>query len=636
MKSSIANPGKGRGVAVGLRRVASRLVRPVRRLVGATCLAYARGAGIGDHIMLSAVARELKRRGHRRVFVFTEYPELFRHNADVDVATTPGSRRGWLYIRFAERHSMWLTYLIDYDLITEERVPPPDPALAYLCRAVGITGRVDLRPYITLSQAERDSGAPYRGCIAVQSTAGGARSRSLNKEWYPDRFAEVAAHLGRSHPVVQVGSRTDPPLPCAHDLRGRTSLRQLASILSHCRMYVGLEGMPMHMARAVDCPSVIVYGGRLRPDQIGYSCNENLYNPVACAPCWLDSRCDFGRVCMETIAARDVIEAAERLLARPRDGLAVDSYEITGGLAGPTRAIRTTPVADRSPAAAALPPPEGRSTGPRDAFAKKLAEGLLSFNLAGAIRLARFGPRDAGTRLATAYRQIDPLGSGEEANGAPDDEVRTVLAHIPEVELPAILRGRPLVKVDVTQQPVDGAMATCDALALLALLVDRAPRTVLEIGTSGGHTTRLLALNLPSAAIHTIERTEDHDAGSDPAPRAKDDFHPTTTPRVGAEYRSDPSITNVVQHFGDTADWDFRIAEGATFYLIGPHHHPTQVSTDTRWVMAAARGRDVTIVWRDCDDHHPVTVNWLTGLVMAGYPVRRIAGTHLAVMDVSA
>jgi ADP-heptose:LPS heptosyltransferase len=85
----------------------------------------------------------------------------------------------------------------------------------------------------------------------------------------------------------------------------------------------------MHMARAVDCPSVIVYGGRLRPDQIGYSCNENLYNAVACAPCWLDSRCDFGRVCMETIPAAAAIEAAERLVARPRDGLAVDSYEIT-------------------------------------------------------------------------------------------------------------------------------------------------------------------------------------------------------------------------------------------------------------------------------------------------------------------
>jgi ADP-heptose:LPS heptosyltransferase len=93
-------------------------------------------------------------------------------------------------------------------------------------------------------------------------------------------------------------------------------------------MFVGLESMHMHLARAVECPSVIVYGGRLRPDQIGYACNENLYNPVPCAPCWLESRCEIGRVCLETIAASDVIEAAERLLSRPREGLALESYAI--------------------------------------------------------------------------------------------------------------------------------------------------------------------------------------------------------------------------------------------------------------------------------------------------------------------
>ena len=174
-------------------------------------------------------------------------------------------------------------------------------------------------------------GRPYRGCIAIQSSGVGARSHFPNKEWFPERFAEVAAHLIRSHPVVQVGSPGDPPVPCTHDLRGRTSLRQLAAVLAHCRLFVGLVGMPMHMARAVDCPSVIVYGGRERPDQTGYICNENLYNEVECAPCWLDTRCDFGRVCLETIPAAAVIEAAERMLARPRDGLAVESYEIIEG-----------------------------------------------------------------------------------------------------------------------------------------------------------------------------------------------------------------------------------------------------------------------------------------------------------------
>jgi ADP-heptose:LPS heptosyltransferase len=96
-------------------------------------------------------------------------------------------------------------------------------------------------------------------------------------------------------------------------------------------MFLGPETMPMHLARAVDCPSVIVYGGRISPEQIGYICNENVYRKMECGPCWREHRCDFDRACLSSIAAPDVIAAAERLLARPRDGLAVESYEITGG-----------------------------------------------------------------------------------------------------------------------------------------------------------------------------------------------------------------------------------------------------------------------------------------------------------------
>jgi hypothetical protein len=260
----------------------------------------------------------------------TPYPELFLHNADVDGAAAPGTNRSRLFIHSSQRVLWpgWFTYLINYDPIADTRVIPPDPILAYLCRLAGVTGRVDLRPYITLSEPEHAFGAPYQGCIAIQSSGLGAGVLMLNKQWYPERFAEVAAHLLERHPVVQVGSPTDPPVPCTYDLRGRTSLRELAAVLAHCRMFIGLVGMPMHMARAVECPSVIVYGGRERPDQTGYRCNENLYTPLICSPCWRDSRCDFERVCLESITTPDVIAAAERLLGRPRENLAVESFEI--------------------------------------------------------------------------------------------------------------------------------------------------------------------------------------------------------------------------------------------------------------------------------------------------------------------
>ena len=69
---------------------------------------------------------------------------------------------------------------------------------------------------------------------------------------------------------------------------------------------------------------------------------------------------------------------------------------------------------------------------------KKLVKGLLSLNIASAIRLARFGPNDARRRLSAAYRQIDPFGRPDEANGTTHDEGVAGLARIPEVAITAV------------------------------------------------------------------------------------------------------------------------------------------------------------------------------------------------------
>jgi hypothetical protein len=266
----------------------------------------------------------------------------------------------------------------------------------------------------------------------------------------------------------------------------------------------------------------------------------------------------------------------------------------------------------------------------------KLAKGLLSFNLAGAIRLARFGANDARRRLAVAYQQIDPFGGRGYANGTATEACLADLALIPEVELAAVIRGRPIIKFDGLYRYVEGTMPFSDALAFLAVLVDRAPRVVLEIGTFHGHVTRLIALNLPSATIHTLDLPEDYDVGADPSSLPKDDLHLIRARRVGVEYHSDPSITNVVQHFGDTANWDFGKAEGATLYLIDGAHTYEYARNDTHKALAAARGRDATLLWHDCDQWHPDVARWVAEMAKTGYPVKRIAWTNLAIMDVPA
>jgi Methyltransferase domain len=267
---------------------------------------------------------------------------------------------------------------------------------------------------------------------------------------------------------------------------------------------------------------------------------------------------------------------------------------------------------------------------------EKIAKGLLALNLASAIRLARFGVMDAKSRLWAAYNSIDPFGAPGMTRGADLARNKATLARIPEVQLTSIVSGRPIVKVESTYSYHPGSLPWCDILALLAVLVDRAPRTVLEIGTFNGHTTRLLALNMPSATIHTVDLPEDYDVASEGSSMPKDDFHLIKARKVGSEHRSDPSIINVVQHFGDTATWDFGLAEGATFYYIDGAHTHEYARNDTEKALAAARGRDATLLWHDVDQDHSGVLTWLDEMLSQGHPVKRIQGTHLAIMDTSA
>jgi hypothetical protein len=215
------------------------------------------------------------------------------------------------------------TVYIHEKLPPDVDVPPPRHILAEMCRLGGVTGDVELRPWLWLTDDERAAAGSFADCIVVQSSRRSASLAIGNKEWFPERFQQVVDVLGRNHRVVQLGLTDDPPLRGAEDLRGQKSFREGAGILANAAAFVGLVGFLMHLARSVNCPAVIVYGGREHPEQSGYSCNENLFTPLPCAPCWRWNSCDFSHACMTAIQPTDVLAACDRLLARPRSPLAV-------------------------------------------------------------------------------------------------------------------------------------------------------------------------------------------------------------------------------------------------------------------------------------------------------------------------
>ncbi len=312
---------------LGLRVICRRGARP-------SLLLYF-GFAPGDDLLCTAVLRELRKRGRGGLLMISNHRELFLGNNDPDDVWPLWRRysadRSTVMIcrRFARLCGAEFRRPHYAPLIGDDRSRPPKRhIIAELCANIGLTGTVAIRPYLDLTDAERQSADWARGCIVVQSSGMAARHPIGNKQWPQQRFQGVIDALHDEIEFIQLGSPSDPALSHVKDLRGATSLRQTASILANARLFVGTIGFLMHLARAVECPSVIVFGGREAPWQSGYSCNLNLYTALPCAPCWRWNSCEIDRKCMSDIAVTDVVAAIREMVGRPRGPLVVDVVDI--------------------------------------------------------------------------------------------------------------------------------------------------------------------------------------------------------------------------------------------------------------------------------------------------------------------
>ena len=192
-----------------------------------------------------------------------------------------------------------------HDPLRDADEPPAQHVLIEMCRLAGIQGPVELRPYLFPTREEFAAGKLNESQVVMQSSSLLPMANSMrNREWFPHRFQEVCSELRADVQVIQLGSRDDPKLEGATDLRGKTTIRESAAILANSYVFIGLVGFLMHLARAVDCRSVIIYGGREKPAQTGYVANKNLYTQVKCAPCWLRNPCDYDRKCLDMVTLR--------------------------------------------------------------------------------------------------------------------------------------------------------------------------------------------------------------------------------------------------------------------------------------------------------------------------------------------
>ena len=92
-------------------------------------------------------------------------------------------------------------------------------------------------------------------------------------------------------------------------LAGSLSLPELAVFLQRAAAMVSVDTGPMHVAQAVGCPTVAVFGPTA-PEVWGpkNSDSRTIYLAESCSPCWGKGECSGSR-CMERIKANMVLEA---------------------------------------------------------------------------------------------------------------------------------------------------------------------------------------------------------------------------------------------------------------------------------------------------------------------------------------
>lgn len=195
------------------------------------------------------------------------------------------------------------------------------------------TGLAAPMPRIEPSAAARESALRLLGPLATRRERlvgfiPGAQYGSA-KQWPEERFVALGRHIRAElgGEVVLIGGPGDRDLTdrirheigseSVIDLAGKTSISELAAVLSLCRFVVSNDTGAMHVSAAVGTPVIAIFGSTdpITTAPFG-SIHTILREPVECSPCLLRT-CPIDHRCMTRIGVDRVLDAVAARLATP-------------------------------------------------------------------------------------------------------------------------------------------------------------------------------------------------------------------------------------------------------------------------------------------------------------------------------
>jgi lipopolysaccharide heptosyltransferase II len=208
--------------------------------------------------------------------------------------------------------------------------PPQHQFLRYLelARFVGATidesiCRVESAFSQTRGRALKDEAHSLKASVRIGLCAGAEYGPA--KRWLPERFAEVVNTVSqrRACEWVLLGSTRDEMIgeqiagqieDKFSNLIGKTTLAELITTLSGCRLLVTNDTGTMHLASYLGVPTVAIFGST-EPALTGPlgKGHRVLRHHVVCSPCFL-RKCPLDFRCMRSVEAGEVVEAVLRML----------------------------------------------------------------------------------------------------------------------------------------------------------------------------------------------------------------------------------------------------------------------------------------------------------------------------------
>jgi heptosyltransferase-2 len=260
-------------------------------------------------------------------------------NYDLGILLTNSFSSAWLFWRGHVKNRIgypghWRRYLLDKvvplpkDLDKQHQISTYKSMLSPL--SIELSGRM---PKLYVSDNEVDIAKRLLRKLGVTDkhilvgiNPGAAYGSA--KCWPPQRFKQVVQRL-LENPLIRVIFFGDPNgkslieeicygLPeRVVNLAGKTTIRELMTLIGLCHVFLTNDSGPMHIASALNTPTVSLFGSTsdVRTGPYGEGCV--IHKHVECAPCY-KRECPLDFRCMMNISVDEVYNELQKYIKKVR------------------------------------------------------------------------------------------------------------------------------------------------------------------------------------------------------------------------------------------------------------------------------------------------------------------------------